>query len=113
MTSEMQNKIIIEGLRLYAYHGVLPQERKVGAYFTIDAEITTDFSSAIETDDLRGTLNYADISSVFGRSVQRVQFFWSSLCFFFIFIHQNEEGIWTNHPEENSGRHRRGIPCSQ
>lgn len=57
----MQNKIIIEGLRLYAYHGVLPQERKVGAYFTIDAEITTDFSSAIETDDLRGTLNYADI----------------------------------------------------
>ena len=109
----MQNKIIIEGLRLYAYHGVLPQERKVGAYFTIDAEINTDFSSAIETDDLRGTLNYADISGVFGRRVQRVQFFWSSLCFFFISIHQNEEGIRTYHPEEKSGLHRRGIPGSQ
>ena len=34
----MENKIIISGLRIYAYHGVMEQERKVGAYFTIDCD---------------------------------------------------------------------------
>ena len=37
----MQNKIILKGLRLYAYHGVMEQERKEGAYFTIDGEVVT------------------------------------------------------------------------
>ena len=57
----MENKIVIEGLRLYAYHGVMEQERKVGAYFIVDAEVTADFSHAMQTDDLSGTISYADI----------------------------------------------------
>lgn len=57
----MTNKIFIKGLRLYAYHGVLEQEQKVGAYFTIDIELTTDFSNAIKTDSLSGTVSYADL----------------------------------------------------
>jgi dihydroneopterin aldolase len=57
----MQNKIIIKGLRLYAYHGVLEQERKVGAYFTIDCEVEADMQDAIEQDFVDGTISYADI----------------------------------------------------
>lgn len=60
----MQNKIILQGVRLYAYHGVMEQERKIGAYFTIDAEVETDFSSAIESDLLDGTISYADIFTI-------------------------------------------------
>ena len=55
------NDIIIRGLRLYAYHGVMPQERAVGAYFTIDATIAADFTRAMYTDELEGTISYADI----------------------------------------------------
>ena len=61
MTAKVENKIVIEGLRLYAYHGVMEQERTVGAYFIIDVEVTTDFSHAMQTDDLSGTISYADI----------------------------------------------------
>lgn len=57
----MENKIVIEGLRLYAFHGVMEQERTIGAYFIIDVEVTTDFSVAMNTDDLCGTISYADI----------------------------------------------------
>ncbi|MBQ6965354.1 MAG: dihydroneopterin aldolase [Bacteroidaceae bacterium] len=64
-----QHHVIIEGLRLYAYHGAMAQERKVGAYFTIDADIATDFSYAIETDKLRGTINYADILAIIKREM--------------------------------------------
>ena len=46
------HSIILKGVRIYAYHGVLPQERTVGAYFTIDIKLDTDFTRAIETDEL-------------------------------------------------------------
>ncbi|MBO5252073.1 MAG: dihydroneopterin aldolase [Bacteroidaceae bacterium] len=53
--------IQLKGIQLYAYHGVLPQETKVGAYFYIDLKLKTDFSQAAQTDELAGTVSYADI----------------------------------------------------
>ena len=53
--------IRLEGMKFYAYHGVLPQENLVGAYYYIDLKLKTDFSHAAETDELEGTVNYADI----------------------------------------------------
>lgn len=53
--------IHLKGLRLYAYHGVLPQENRVGAQYTIDLRLKTDFTLAAETDRLEGTINYADV----------------------------------------------------
>ena len=53
--------IRIEGIKFYAFHGVLPQENLVGANFYIDLKLKTDFSRAAETDELEGTVSYADI----------------------------------------------------
>ena len=53
--------IYLNGVRIFAHHGVLPQEKAVGAYFIIDLDIETDFSLAAENDDLNETLNYAEI----------------------------------------------------
>lgn len=38
--------IHLKGLKLYAYHGVLPQENQVGAEYTIDLRLKTDFTQA-------------------------------------------------------------------
>lgn len=67
----MQHKIIIKGLRLYAYHGVMEQERKIGAYFTIDCEVGIDFSNAIDTDNLEGTISYADVFATIKREMSQ------------------------------------------
>ena len=56
--------IRLEGLKIYAYHGVLPQENLVGAYYYIDLKLKTDFTHAAETDELEGTVSYADIFAV-------------------------------------------------
>ena len=56
--------IHLKGVRLYAYHGVDPQENAIGAYFTIYLKLKTDFSHASQTDDLEGTVSYADIYQV-------------------------------------------------
>ena len=53
--------IRLEGMKFYAFHGVLPQENLVGAFYYVDLKIKTDFTRASETDKLEGTINYADI----------------------------------------------------
>ena len=56
-----QQYIRLDGLTFYARHGVLPQETQVGAEFTVDLCLATDFSYAAETDELEGTVNYAEV----------------------------------------------------
>ena len=56
--------IRMEGMKFYAFHGVLPQENLVGAYFYIDLRLKTDFTHAAQTDELKETVSYADIHSV-------------------------------------------------
>lgn len=51
----------LDGLKFYARHGVMHQETCVGAEFTVDLRLATDFSKAAETDVLEGTINYADV----------------------------------------------------
>ena len=55
------NYIHLKGIRLYAFHGVLPQESQVGAEYTLDLRLKTDFRLAAEQDVLEGTLNYAEV----------------------------------------------------
>ena len=62
--------IRLEGMKFYAYHGVLPQENLVGANYYIDLKLKTDFSRAAETDELEGTVNYADIHAVVKEEMQ-------------------------------------------
>ena len=50
--------IHLNGLKLYAYHGVFPQENRIGAEYTLNLRLKTDFSHAAENDCLEGTVNY-------------------------------------------------------
>ena len=51
-------------MKFYAFHGVLPQENLVGAYYYVDLKLKTDFTHAAETDEQEGTVSYADIFTV-------------------------------------------------
>ena len=42
----------------YAYHGVLSDEQNLGGKFEIDVELRADLSAALESDDLRRTVDY-------------------------------------------------------
>lgn len=53
--------ITIKDLEVYAFHGVLPEENKLGQKFHVCAELYTDFSSAAENDDLTMSVNYAEV----------------------------------------------------
>ena len=55
------DKIIIKGLKIFAYHGVNPEEKQDGQNFILDIVCYTDFSYAAVTDDLNQTVSYAKI----------------------------------------------------
>ena len=55
------DKIIIENLEVFAYHGVFGFEKKKGQTFYISAVIYTDTQKAGLNDDLSDTVSYADI----------------------------------------------------
>lgn len=52
-------KILLEKMRFHAFHGVMPEETIVGGEYEVGIVLDTDFSKAMETDDLEGTINYA------------------------------------------------------
>lgn len=51
--------IEIKGLKLQAFHGVLPQEHAVGNAYRIDLTIEAGLAAAMKTDRLADTLDYA------------------------------------------------------
>lgn len=57
----MSSKIYLRNVRFHAFHGVLPQEEIVGNDYLVNLVLDYDFSSAMKTDDLQGTLNYAEV----------------------------------------------------
>lgn len=67
MTS--QTYIRIEKLRLRAFHGVLPQEQKVGGDFEVTLRIGYPWQQAAMTDDVADTLDYAAVYRLVSREM--------------------------------------------
>ena len=60
----MIHTIEINGIKLYAYHGCLPEEGKVGGNYIIDVSLKTDFSSAAISDKLDETIDYVAVNLI-------------------------------------------------
>jgi dihydroneopterin aldolase len=54
----------LDSLRFYAYHGAEPQEAVVGAWYTVSISMKADATAAILSDDLNGTVNYAQVADI-------------------------------------------------
>ncbi len=54
-------EIDICGLRLFAYHGVFPEENRLGQEFKIDLLLRVSRSEGIEEDNLRNVLSYWNV----------------------------------------------------
>lgn len=67
----MANTISLNSMRFFAHHGVAQQERTVGNWFEVSLTIACDMQQAILTDDLNGTINYAEVYNVVHRQMQQ------------------------------------------
>lgn len=58
-----QDEIRIEDLEVYAYHGVYPEETKLGQLFVVRAVLYTDTRRAGVSDELTEATNYGEVCS--------------------------------------------------
>jgi len=56
--------IKIEGIKVFAYHGDLPEEAKLGGQFIVNVLVTADTEKSEQTDDLKDTVDYVTIIDV-------------------------------------------------
>jgi len=56
--------ITVEGIRVFAYHGHLPEEAKLGGHFIVNVWVTVDTSEVEKTDDLNHTVDYVKIIEI-------------------------------------------------
>ena len=66
--------IKITGLKIYAYHGVLPEEQKNGQDFIINARLFYSMKKAGMSDDLNDALNYAEVCEFIGKTFTEKRF---------------------------------------
>lgn len=62
--------IELRGIHLYAHHGVMEQERAVGAWFTIDVTLKLDDHSCAFSDCIESTVSYADVYEIICREMK-------------------------------------------
>ncbi|HVA98456.1 MAG TPA: dihydroneopterin aldolase [Bacteroidia bacterium] len=58
------HKIILEQIKIYGFHGCLPEEAKIGGEYLIDVTLETDFSKAAKTDNLSETIDYVAVYEI-------------------------------------------------
>jgi len=56
-----QDRITLEGMVFYGYHGVKEEEKRLGQRFIVDVEMELDLSRAGATDRLGDTVDYGEV----------------------------------------------------
>ena len=55
------DRIVLEGMRFYGFHGVNPEERVLGQEYLVDLAVEMDLAKAGASDRLEDTISYAHI----------------------------------------------------
>ena len=56
--------IKLKNIRVYAYHGCLIEEGKIGSDYRVDIKAKADFTKAAKTDELEDTVDYVHLNRI-------------------------------------------------
>jgi len=60
----MMGTIKIKNIRVYAYHGCLIEEGKIGSDYRVDLTVKADLSMSAQTDNLSDTVDYVHLNKI-------------------------------------------------
>ena len=63
--------VLLRNVRFHAYHGVMPQEGRVGADFIVDLRVGYPLEKAVESDEVDDTLNYASLYALVEKEMKQ------------------------------------------
>ena len=67
-------RILLRDLRVFAYHGVNPEEKEYGQTFLLDVEMETDFTAAVAGDDVGDTVSYAQAAKTLQKALTETRY---------------------------------------
>ena len=56
--------IELEDIRVYANHGCLSEEEKIGSHYLVNLKVECDLSQASKTDALEDTIDYVELNDI-------------------------------------------------
>jgi dihydroneopterin aldolase len=56
--------IKVENIQVYAYHGCLEEEGKIGSDYIVDVEVEADFTKAAQSDELIDAIDYVHLNKI-------------------------------------------------
>tara|TARA_B100000767_G_scaffold174966_1_gene163580 strand:+ start:345 stop:698 length:354 start_codon:yes stop_codon:yes gene_type:complete len=56
--------ITVKGIRIFAYHGHLPEEAKLGGHFIVNVWVEADTAKVEISDNLNDTIDYVEIIQI-------------------------------------------------
>ncbi|WP_457615949.1 dihydroneopterin aldolase [Lutibacter sp.] len=56
--------IKVKNIRVYAYHGCLVEEGKIGSDYRVDLTVKANLSKSSKTDNLADTVDYVHLNSI-------------------------------------------------
>ncbi|NDV77623.1 dihydroneopterin aldolase [Dysgonomonas sp. 511] len=66
----MESYILLENLKIFARHGVLPQETLVGNEYIVNLKLAVDLSKSCQTDNLDDTISYAEVYEIVKKEME-------------------------------------------
>ena len=56
--------IKVNNIKLYAFHGCLDEEAKIGSEYRVDVEVAADLTKSAQTDNLVDTVDYVHLNHI-------------------------------------------------
>ena len=57
-------KVQVKNIKLYAFHGCLEEEAKIGSWYRVDIEVEGDLTKSSKTDELSDTIDYVHLNAI-------------------------------------------------
>jgi len=58
------DKIVVDNIRVYAYHGCLKEETIIGSDYSVTIHVTANLTPASHSDDLTDTVDYVLLNRI-------------------------------------------------
>jgi dihydroneopterin aldolase len=62
--------IKVNNIKLYAFHGCLDEEAKIGSWYRVDVEVKANLKKSAKTDELSDTVDYVHLNHIVKEEMQ-------------------------------------------
>jgi dihydroneopterin aldolase len=57
-------KILLNEIKIYAFHGCMEEEKKIGSDYIVNLEVETDMINPAKTDDIVDAVDYVSLNKI-------------------------------------------------